>query len=80
MPRWRVASGLRPQPWLPPTQVLGAPLAGSEVRAYVLTGGGLYLSRHLTPKVLGEGRPCNARGTHDGGMGRSLGPWPLAGT
>lgn len=34
-----------------PTQVMGAPLSGSSLRAYVVTGGGLYLSKALRPKV-----------------------------
>jgi len=34
-------------------QVMGAPLTGSDMRAYVLTGGGAYLSKKafLRPKV-----------------------------
>ncbi|MEW5302086.1 MAG: hypothetical protein WDW36_004896 [Sanguina aurantia] len=32
-------------------EVMGAPLAGSSLRAYVVTGGGLYLSKALRPKV-----------------------------
>lgn len=39
-----------PQPTVPPSQVMGAPLAGSPVQASVLTGGGIRF-RGLRPRV-----------------------------